>query len=201
MSAAPPTFRIERQPSDAGSRFRLVGRLEGAATRTLDRMLAGPASDGGVVFLDLSQLESCDEAGADVLVTLTKRAHTASGDLLLQFVPNALRDTLSATGALPALHLAPEWEGGRRQPPVPHYIFRAGESSPFAYASSRHDFSLVSDGSLWAHLSHDWLLEAGSGAVLAHRTHGSYFSVDSGVCLYSEQPGSSRDTGSARPRS
>ena len=71
---------------------------------------------------------------------------------------------------------------------APRYLYRAGESTPFAFASSRRDFSLLDTEGVWAHESHGWLIEARSGVVLAHRTRTSYFSVDSGVCLYSELP-------------
>jgi hypothetical protein len=143
------------------------------------------------VTLDLGQLESCDAAGVDLLVTLTRRAHSASGDLLLQFVPENIHAAFSAADASQELRVVPPPGITGRQLSEPRYLFRAGESVPFAYASSRYDYSLVSDGRLWAHTSHDWLLAAGSGAVLAHRTRGAYFSPDTAECLYCERPSES----------
>jgi ABC-type transporter Mla MlaB component len=182
------TFRVERQRTDDGSSFRLIGRLEGAAVQRLERQLVGPSSDGSIVTLDLGQLESCDAAGLALLVALTKRAHVASGDFILHAVPNEIRKMFLTENALTKLHFTPQHGADTRAPSRTRYLYRTGESVPFAYASSRHDYSLVSDGSVWAHASHDWLLAAGSGAVLAHRTRGSYFSPSSGECIYSDQP-------------
>jgi ABC-type transporter Mla MlaB component len=188
MMADTPTFRIERQRTDDGSSFKLVGRLEGPAIQKVERLLAGPSSDGSVVTLDLDGLESCDAAGLALLVALTKRAHVASGDLVLRRVSNDMREMFHAENATTKLHLVPQGVLDTRSPLRTRYLYRTGESAPFAYASSRHDYSLVSDGSLWAHDSHDWLLAAASGAVLAHRTRGSYFSPSTGEPIYSLHP-------------
>jgi anti-anti-sigma factor len=188
MTAGVPMFRVERERTDQGSAFRLSGRLEGPAVVKLQRLLAGPSSDSGLVMLDLGQLESCDADGVALLVELTKRAHTAGGHLVVRSVPEEIRDMFHAEQALPNLHVMPDGDADDRPASQTQYLYRAGESVPFAYASSRHDFSLVADGSLWAHTSHDWLLAAGSGAVLAHRTRGSYFHPDTGECLYTDHP-------------
>jgi anti-anti-sigma factor len=181
-----PSFRIERLRSDDGSAFSVAGTLDSSAARKLERMLAGPASDGNVVTLDLADLQSCDAAGVEALVGLTRRAHLASGDLLLLSVPTAVRHTFITADVLQKLHVAPDGHAGPSA--QPRYLYRKGESVPYAYASSRHDYSLVRDGSLWAHQSHGWLLEAGSGSVIAHRTHGSYFSPETGDCLFTHEP-------------
>ena len=150
-------------------------------------MLAGPASDGGVVTLDLSELLSCDVAGIDVLVNLTKRARCVG------CTPAPVRNRRCAPDVhgrrcAPKLHVKPVSDYTEPSAHGARYLYRAGESTPFAFASSRRDFSLIDTESVWAHESHGWLIEADSGAVLAHRTRESYFSVDSGLCLYSEQP-------------
>ena len=67
------------------------------------------------------------------------------------------------------------------------YLFTDDAATPFAYAPGRRDFYLVSDDSLWAHESHGWLLAAGSGAALAHRTGSRYYSAENGELLYSER--------------
>ena len=81
------------------------------------------------------------------------------------------------------------------------YLVKADEDKPFAYACGRRDFCLVADDTLWAHESHDWLVAAGTGALLAHRTRDRYYSVSGGRCLYritSDPPSASdeRATGS-----
>jgi ABC-type transporter Mla MlaB component len=182
------TFRVERKRTDDGSSFELVGRLEGPAIHKLERLLAGPCSDGSVVTLDLDRLEFCDAAALALLVALTKRAHVASGDLVLRAVPNEIREMFRAEDTLTKLHIVPQRGPDSRAASGTRYLYRTGESVPFAYASSRYDYCLVRDGSLWAHDSHNWLLAAGTGAVLAHRTRGSYFSPTSGELMYSEQP-------------
>jgi STAS domain len=159
--------------------------------------LAGPSADGSVVTLDLDGLESCNAAGLALLVALTKRAHVASGDLVLRRVSNDMREMFHAENATTKLHLVPQEVLDTRSPLRTRYLYRRGESAPFAYASSRHDYSLVSDGSLWAHDSHDWLLAAGSGAVLAHRSRESYFSPSTGEPIYSYRPA---DATNARQR-
>ena len=100
-------MRIQRVLVSHGSEFRLVGELDHASCRQLQRMLAGPASDGGVVTLDLSELHSCDAAGIDVLVALTKRAEIASGALLLRSATDDVLQTFKGSDALAKLHVKP----------------------------------------------------------------------------------------------
>ena len=64
------------------------------------------------------------------------------------------------------------------------YLFRPGEDTPFAYTRGRRDFFLVSDDTLWAHESHDWLVAAQTGSLLAHRTGDRYYNAVDGHCLY-----------------
>jgi len=66
------------------------------------------------------------------------------------------------------------------------YLYRVADDELVACASNRRDFARVSDGTLWAHESHDWLVAAGSGVPLAHRTRGIYYSADTGAPLYYE---------------
>jgi hypothetical protein len=66
------------------------------------------------------------------------------------------------------------------------YLYRVDDDQPFAYAHTRRDFFLVSDDSLWAHESHQWLLSAVSGASLVHRIGNVYYDVDSALPLYYE---------------
>jgi ABC-type transporter Mla MlaB component len=170
MMADTPTFRIERQRTDDGSSFKLVGRLEGPAIQKVERLLAGPSSDGSVVTLDLDGLESCDAAGLALLVALTKRAHVASGDLVLRRVSNDMREMFHAENATTKLHLVPQEVLDTRSPLRTRYLYRRGESAPFA---------------------------AGSGAVLAHRSRESYFSPSTGEPIYSYRPA---DATNARQR-
>jgi hypothetical protein len=65
-------------------------------------------------------------------------------------------------------------------------LYRVGDDEFFAYALTRRDFLLVRDGRLWAHESHDWLVAAHSGALLAHRTGSVYYDVQTGSPLYYE---------------
>ena len=74
---------IERIAGAGGRAFRLVGDLDTGTARQLQRILSGPASDGEGLTVDLSGLESCDTECARLLVTLTKRARIAEGDLVL----------------------------------------------------------------------------------------------------------------------
>jgi anti-anti-sigma regulatory factor len=74
---------IERIAGAHGRAFRLVGDLEAGVARQMQRILSGPASDGEGLTVDLSGLDSCDDECARLLVTLTKRARIAEGDLVL----------------------------------------------------------------------------------------------------------------------
>jgi len=76
-------LEIERIAGANGRAFRLVGDLETGVARQLQRILSGPASDGEGLTVDLSGLGSCDTDCARLLVTLSKRARIAEGDLVL----------------------------------------------------------------------------------------------------------------------
>ncbi len=65
-------------------------------------------------------------------------------------------------------------------------LYRVSDDEFFAYALTRRDFLLVSDGRLWAHDSHDWLVAANSGVLLAHRTGSVYHDPQTGSPLYYE---------------
>jgi hypothetical protein len=65
-------------------------------------------------------------------------------------------------------------------------LYRVVDDALFARALNRRDFVRVSDGMLWAHESHEWLVAAESGVVLAHRTRDIYYDPDSGLALYYE---------------
>ena len=185
-------MRIERLDLGTELSFRLIGRLEGLASRQLLRMLNGPAGDGGVVTIDLDELQTCDAAGADAFVLLTKRAREAGGDVFLTAPRARVMHDLDQAGALDKLQLTapenamPERDAKRRH--ALRYLTRVGEQQPFAYAPNRRDFYLVSDDTLWAHESHDWLLAADSGVALAHRSYGSYYDVESGETVFTETP-------------
>ena len=86
---------IERIAGAGGRAFRLVGDLEGGVARQLQRILSGPASDGEGLTVDLSGLGSCDTECARLLVTLTKRARIAEGDLVLTAPTAAVLATLT----------------------------------------------------------------------------------------------------------
>jgi anti-anti-sigma factor len=172
-----------------GSTFRLVGEFRGTARRQVDRVLAGATSDGSIVTLDLSQLEGCDEAGANLLVYLTRRAKFAGGALVLRSVPQRVLRMFDETGVRSSLQIFETPGDSASSLVAPMYLFRENEPIPFAYASSRYDFSLIADDRVWAHRSHSWLLEAGSGTVIAHRSGASYFSVDTHERLYIEHDG------------
>ena len=68
------------------------------------------------------------------------------------------------------------------------YLYRVQDNQLIAYAPGRRDFYRASDDRLWAHESHDWLVAAGSGALLAHRTRNVYYDVVDGQRLYYEAP-------------
>jgi hypothetical protein len=80
-------------------------------------------------------------------------------------------------------------------------LYRVGDDEYFAYALTRRDFLLVSDGRLWAHKSHDWLLAAYSGVLLAHRTGNVYYSPETGSPLYYEATEPVQTDLEASPRS
>jgi anti-anti-sigma regulatory factor len=85
---------IERIPGTNGRAFRLVGDLEGGVARQMQRILSGPASDGEGLTVDLGGLMSCDTECARLLVTLTKRARIAEGDLVLTSPSPAILEIL-----------------------------------------------------------------------------------------------------------
>jgi hypothetical protein len=64
------------------------------------------------------------------------------------------------------------------------YLYKIDEEELFAYTNGRRDYFRAGDDSLWAHESHNWLVAAKSGVVLAHRTGDRYYSVTDGECLY-----------------
>lgn len=64
------------------------------------------------------------------------------------------------------------------------YLYTADADEVFAYAPGRRDFFRASDDSLWAHESHDWLVAAQSGELLAHRTGDVYYGALHGERLY-----------------
>ena len=64
------------------------------------------------------------------------------------------------------------------------YLYTADGDEVFAYAPGRRDFFRASDDSLWAHESHDWLIAAESGELLAHRTGDVYYGALHGERLY-----------------
>jgi anti-anti-sigma factor len=88
---------IERIAGANGRAFKLVGDLDSGVARQLQRILSGPASDGEGLTVDLSGLASCDTECARLLVTLTKRARIAEGDLVLTAPTPAVLETLSKT--------------------------------------------------------------------------------------------------------
>ena len=75
-------LRIERTRNGEGRIFRLIGALDGGSTRQLERVVSGPAGDGGDVTLDLAELAECDQAGVDSLTVLARRRRVAGGRLL-----------------------------------------------------------------------------------------------------------------------
>ena len=66
------------------------------------------------------------------------------------------------------------------------FLYTVCDDELFARATNRRDFVRVSDDVLWAHESHEWLVAARTGAVLAHRTGDVYYSADTGHPLYYE---------------
>jgi anti-anti-sigma regulatory factor len=88
---------IERISGANGRAFKLVGDLDSGVARQLQRILSGPASDGEGLTVDLSGLASCDTECARLLVTLTKRARIAEGDLVLTAPTPAVLETLTKT--------------------------------------------------------------------------------------------------------
>jgi anti-anti-sigma regulatory factor len=96
---------IERTAGTDGRAFRLVGALEGSVARQLQRMLSGPASDGGLLTVDLSGLDSCDTECVRLLITLTKRARIAEGDLVLTSPSAEVLQALTNIAAPDDLHI------------------------------------------------------------------------------------------------
>jgi anti-anti-sigma regulatory factor len=99
---------IERTAGTNGRAFRLTGALEGGVSRQLQRVLSGPASDGGLLTVDLSGLESCDADCVRLLVTLTKRARIADGDLVLTAPSPAVMESLTSVAGADELHIETE---------------------------------------------------------------------------------------------
>jgi anti-anti-sigma regulatory factor len=90
---------IERIAGANGRAFRLVGDLDGGVIRQLQRILSGPASDGEGLTVDLSGLDSCDTECARLLITLSKRARIAEGDLVLTApIPAVLQALMKIAG-------------------------------------------------------------------------------------------------------
>jgi hypothetical protein len=65
-------------------------------------------------------------------------------------------------------------------------LYRIDDDTLVAYRRTRRDFFRTGEEAVWAHESHGWLVEAGSGTALAHRTGSVYFSAESGEALYYE---------------
>ena len=66
------------------------------------------------------------------------------------------------------------------------YLCRVDDNSLHAYASTRRDFHLASDDTLWAHESHGWLLAASSGTQFAHRVGNIYYDAQTEAPMYFE---------------
>jgi anti-anti-sigma factor len=96
---------IERTAGTNGRAFRLVGALDSGVARQLQRMLSGPASDGGKLTVDLSGVDSCDSECVRLLVTLTKRARIAEGELVLTSPSVAVLEALTKIAAPDDLHI------------------------------------------------------------------------------------------------
>jgi anti-anti-sigma factor len=96
---------IERIPGANGRAFRLTGDLDSGVARQLQRILSGPASDGEGLTVDLSGLDSCDVECARLLVTLTKRARIADGDLVLTGPSAAVHAILTKTAGTDELNV------------------------------------------------------------------------------------------------
>ena len=114
-------LRIERTRNGEGRIFRLIGALDGATTRQLERVVSGPAGDGGDVTLDLAELLECDQAGVDSLTVLARRRtrrRRAVGVLLSarrdQGRPGA-REPGDADQPLNAKEPPTTWIGGSRE--------------------------------------------------------------------------------------
>jgi anti-anti-sigma factor len=90
---------IERIAGSNGRAFRLTGDLDTVVARQLQRILSGPASDGEGLTVDLAGIESCDTECARLLVTLTKRAKIAEGDLVLASPTAAVLEVLMKIAA------------------------------------------------------------------------------------------------------
>lgn len=96
---------IARTAGTNGRAFRLTGELEAGVARQLQRMLSGPASDGGNLTVDLAGLVSCDSECVRLLITLTKRARIADGDLVLTNPSPEVLLSLTKIGAPDDLHI------------------------------------------------------------------------------------------------
>ena len=96
---------IDRTAGTQGRGFQLSGVLDASVARQLQRMLSGPASDGGMLTIDLSGLESCDAECARLLVTLTKRARVAEGELVLTSPSAAVLEVLLSIASASDLHI------------------------------------------------------------------------------------------------
>jgi len=66
------------------------------------------------------------------------------------------------------------------------YLCRVDDRQLHAYAQTRRDFLLASDDTLWAHESHDYLVAAVSGTVIAHRIGNVFYDAQTEVPLYYE---------------
>lgn len=98
-------LEIERAAGANGRAFRLIGDLEVGVARQLQRVLSGPASDGGLLTVDVSGLDSCDSECVRLLITLTKRARVADGDLVLTAPSPEVLASLTKIGAPDDLHI------------------------------------------------------------------------------------------------
>jgi anti-anti-sigma regulatory factor len=96
---------IERTARANGRAFRLTGDLEAGVARQLQRVLSGPASDGGLLTVDLSGLDSCDDHCVRLFIMLTKRARIAEGDLVLRAPSPGVMQSLTSIGTPAELHI------------------------------------------------------------------------------------------------
>jgi anti-anti-sigma factor len=119
-------MRIQRTTTKDGAVFRLIGRLESGAARQLQRVLIGPATDGGTVIVDMSALEACDAEGLGALRMLAKRARETSGTLVLASPPDHIQRLIAESDARDELRVDVDAALDAR------YLFHADSREPFA---------------------------------------------------------------------
>src|SRR5579872_2922584 len=91
-------MQIIKSADESGSRLKITGALDINTVAEIHTALRELFSHPSNLSLDLSEIETCDAAGLQLLQSAEKTAETSARRLEFVGVPAAVRDTASALG-------------------------------------------------------------------------------------------------------